>query len=207
MTVWTCGGAEHEGSGQTEGGRAERDQTEQTEGGQAACPPYTIREHYIDHVVRTAFQELDVGKLRELAEKDGSKGEAARAALEWRSRGAHLKKIEYIFLDGLVRKITFRKWDEAIVVWRFGISSAVEVRYVKASDTPMASLEAIDGQCNGEPAGNGAAKMQYNKKKTSGRNIRVMRRRGLDGRHERPVVYTDRSAATRDRSSALRASL
>jgi len=191
--VWTCGGgAEHEGSE-----RAERDQTEQTEGGQATCPPYTIREHYIDHVVRTAFQELDEAKLRELAERDGSKGKAARAALEWRSSAPDLKKIEYIFLDALVRKITFRKWDEAIVVWKFGVSSTVEVHYAKASDIPMAKLEIPDGRCNGGPAGNGAAVMHYNRKKTSGHNLQIVRKKGLDGRHERPVVYTNRSVAVR----------
>jgi len=182
--AWTCGGAEHE-----ERGRAESDRP--------ACPPYTIREHYIDHVVRTAFRELDAAKLREIAEGDGSKGRAARAALEWRSSDPDLKKIEYIFLDALVRKITFRRWSEAVVVWKFGVSSMVEVHYARPSDIPMAELEIPDGRCNGGPAGNGAAMVHCNRKKTSGHNLQVVRKRGLDGRPERPIVYTDRSVAAR----------
>ena len=116
--VWTCGGTK--------------------EG--ASCPPYVVFEKYIDRILRDAFEQLDEAELTEMASKRSAKGEMARTALAWKEKQPQLRQIEYIFLDALVEKITFNKWSEAVVSWKFGQKSRVPVRYDKASEIPNVEL-------------------------------------------------------------------
>ena len=55
--------------------------------------------------LRTAWAQLDWTALKRLADGDGLSAEAARFALDWRKEQRSLKKIEYIFLDALVKRL------------------------------------------------------------------------------------------------------
>lgn len=135
--AWTCGGGAEGGS---------------------KCPTFVILEKYIDRIVQNAYSRLAVDELQQLSNKRGVKGEAARAALAWRKRQPRIKRIEYNFLDALVERITFHKWGEAVVVWKFGQKSQVTVQYDKASEIPNVGLvETGDGfLANGKKVACGA---------------------------------------------------
>lgn len=118
-----------------------------------SCPPYVIHEKYIDRAVREAFEQLDETELTEQASKRGLRSKVAKTVLDWRRKHPHIKRIEYIFLDTLVEKITFNKWSEAVVVWKHGKKSRVPVRYAKPSETPNVEvIHTAEGfMANGEP--------------------------------------------------------
>jgi hypothetical protein len=136
--VWTCGGRK-DGEGSQSGKR----QTAKP------CPPYVVYAKYIDKALLEAYHILDLDKLEALAAKEGKRAEAARNALKWRRReprfapriGSGMKKIEYLFLDETVEKITFNKWSEAVIIWKFGVTSRIPVQYDKLSETPNIELE------------------------------------------------------------------
>jgi DNA invertase Pin-like site-specific DNA recombinase len=131
--VWTCGGRKDEG----DEGKLKRPTK--------PCPPYVVYTKYIDKALLEAYWKLDLDKLEALAAKDGKRAEAARATLKWRRRepriGFRMKKIEYLFLDETVEKITFNKWNEAVITWKFGVTSRIPVQYDKLSETPNIELE------------------------------------------------------------------
>ncbi|MGE4284764.1 MAG: recombinase family protein [Clostridia bacterium] len=138
--VWTCGG-EREGVLETDDFSLEETSSDKAEVIKTNCPHYAVKDKYIDHAVIAAFKELDREELQIRAVKNSANGRAAKAALDWQSK--ELTQIEYIFLDELVKSITFRmtsgkiRWDEIIVTWKFGMKSRVPVKYDKLADLPF----------------------------------------------------------------------
>lgn len=145
-SVWTCGGHHSE------------------DGFRTTCPPYVVHTKYIDRSVQEAYRKLDKGELETLAGKlskkaartkdkaDAAMLTATQAALRWKKAQPYLKKVEYLFLDELVETISFSKWSEAIITWKFGQISRIPVKYDKVSEIPNVELEYADGNytANGE---------------------------------------------------------
>ncbi|MEG2624214.1 MAG: recombinase family protein, partial [Clostridia bacterium] len=143
-SVWTCGGHISETCVKT------------------TCPPYVVNTKYIDCAVQEAYKKLDKEALEALAaeqckeaakervdapEEDASvaaKANAAQAALRWKEKQPWLQKVEYLFLDELVEKITLSEWREAVITWRFGLTSRVPIKYDKVSEIPNVELEHTD---------------------------------------------------------------
>jgi DNA invertase Pin-like site-specific DNA recombinase len=131
--AWTCGGHSDE-----DGASAKRGERQTVN---KSCPPYVIHAKYIDRALREAFRHLDMAALEAAAVKDGKRGTAAKAALRWKKKAHTLKKIEYLFLDEMVEWITFSKWSEAVITWKFGGSSRIPVQYEKVSEIPNVELK------------------------------------------------------------------
>ena len=127
--VWMC-----------KGYREEKD-ADKTEQKSTACPPFAIQGRYIDGIVRDAYEQLDMEKVNQTANGSGQYVEPAKAALEWKKKCKRLGGIEYSLLDALVEKITFAKWTEAVVMWKFGMKTRVNVKYDKVSEIPNVTLE------------------------------------------------------------------
>lgn len=135
-SVWTCGG--HPGN----------------ECVKATCPPYVVKTKYIDRAVLEAYRNLDQDALEALAVKANKKAglakadmamaDAAQAALRWKKTQPFMKKVEFLFLDELIEKITFSKWHECIITWKFGLISRILVKYDKVSEIPTAELTHTD---------------------------------------------------------------
>ncbi|MEA4974088.1 MAG: recombinase family protein [Candidatus Metalachnospira sp.] len=137
--VWTCGG-EREGVLETDKFSFEKE-SDKAEVIETSCPHYAIKETYIDRAVIEAFKGLDREELQIRAVKNSAPGRAAKAALDWQMK--ELTQVEYIFLDALVKSITFRmtsdkiRWNEIIVIWKFGMKSRVTIKYEKLADLPF----------------------------------------------------------------------
>lgn len=122
-------------------------------GDEAACPSFAIKEKYIDCAVREAYKLLDKEQLDQLSKGcDAKTANAANAALDWMRKQPRLQTIEYVILNELVENITFSKWSEAVIKWKFGLSSQVSIRYEKASEIPAVEIERTDEgyKANGE---------------------------------------------------------
>ena len=147
LSAWTCGGQQN------------------TEDVKAMCPTYVVHTKYVDRAVLDAYRMLDKPELEALAAKLSKKADAARkkkgdmseqgkkaiqmtdavqAALRWKTEQPRLKKVEYLFLDELVEKISYSKWDETVVTWKFGLVSRVPVKYDKVSEIPNVEMERTD---------------------------------------------------------------
>ncbi|MPM24663.1 hypothetical protein SDC9_71146 [bioreactor metagenome] len=134
LSAWTCSGRRDE------------------EGKTVSCPPYAIQAKYIDRAVLEAYEKLDRDKLEVLAVKlnrnnnlnDTDIADAVQAAFRWKDKQPSMKSVEYLFLDELVVSITFAKWNECVITWKFGIISRVPVKYEKVSDIPNVELEQRD---------------------------------------------------------------
>jgi DNA invertase Pin-like site-specific DNA recombinase len=130
--AWTCGGHSDDGASTEHG----EQQTVKKN-----CPAYVIQAKYIDRALREAFRHLDMAALEDTAAKGGKRGTAAKAALRWKKEAPTLKRIEYLFLDETVERITFSKWSEAVITWKFGGSSRIPVQYEKVSEIPNVELK------------------------------------------------------------------
>ena len=116
------------------------------------CPPYAVQTKYIDRSVLEAYRKLDGDQLEMLVVKLGKKNEpadfnmltAAQAALRWKENQPFMKKVEYLFLDELVERITYAKWNECVITWKFGSMSRIPVKYEKVSEIPNVELEHTD---------------------------------------------------------------
>ena len=138
LSAWTCGG--HKGVDKVG----------------VTCPPYVVHTKYIDRAVIEAYRKLDKGEFEILAAKltkkaaraneeaDAVMANAAQAAVRWKKVHPFLKKVEYLFLDELVETITFSKWNECVIVWKFGLTSRVPVKYDKVSEIPNVELTHTD---------------------------------------------------------------
>lgn len=130
LSAWTCGG--HKGE----------------EGMTFPCPPYVVHTKYIDRAVLEAYRKLDKSELETLAAKLNTKNGTddtimandVLAALRWKKTQPFLKTVEYLFLDELVEKITYDKWNECVVTWKIGLVSRVPVKYGKVSEIPNVEL-------------------------------------------------------------------
>lgn len=109
------------------------------------CAPFVLREQSVDQALRTAWAQLDWAALEKLAAGDSPDSDAARFALDWRKEQRSLKKIEYIFLDALIKRISFPQWEEAQIEWTFGQTSRIAMRYKKTSHHPGVKIECRDG--------------------------------------------------------------
>lgn len=137
LSAWTCSG--HKGANAT----------------RTFCPPYVVHTKYIDRAVLEAYRKLDTGELQTLAAKRGSAAatvNAAQAALRWKTQQPRMKKVEYLFLDELVERITYAKWNECVITWKFGLVSHILVQYDKVSEIPNIELTRTDEgyMANGE---------------------------------------------------------
>jgi len=146
--AWTCGG---------DGGVAKRrDVSETTDrrgrpGASARhavsttidrrCLPYAIGEKYVDRLVADAYAGLDVIGLMQIKAEEGEASEALRQAINMKKKQPKLKSVEYVFLDTLVKEITFKDWNTALVRWKFGMTSEIAIHYEKASDIPAVSFD------------------------------------------------------------------
>ncbi|MEG1013818.1 MAG: recombinase family protein [Clostridia bacterium] len=151
-SVWTCGGQRGE------------------DGVKVTCPPYVVHTKYINCAVLEAYRKLDKGELEtlfvNLSEKaarthtdaDTARANAAQAALRWKKAQPFIMKVEFLFLDELVETITFSKWDECVITWKFGQISRIPVKYDKVSEIPNVELTHTDEgyMANGEKVWAGA---------------------------------------------------
>lgn len=128
------------------------------EGRSVACPPFSIQAKTIDGIVRDAYARLDMAKIGKIAGENRKYAEAAQAALEWKKKRPRLRKASYALLDALVENISFARWTEGVVTWKFGIKTAVPVKYAKASEIPNVPLIKTDDgfELNGEAVRCGA---------------------------------------------------
>ncbi|MEG1571253.1 MAG: recombinase family protein [Clostridia bacterium] len=118
LSAWTCGGG-------AEGSK---------------CPYYSVQTKYVDRIVQEAYAHIDMERVRVLADNGGIEAEAAKALLEWKKRHPRLQRVEYIFLDALIEKITFINWNEAVVFWRFGEKAQLNITYDKIFEIPTVAL-------------------------------------------------------------------
>lgn len=173
-SVWMCGGADGK-----------------------SCMSYCIEEKYIDRLMMKAYAGLTAETLEPLTRKRNTDiAETAKAALAWKAREPKLKTVEYKLLDDLVEKITFSKWDEGVVKWKFGQSSTVHIDYDRVTDIPEIKIERTD---NGYMAG-GERLMSGNQALN-----RINRLKSVCGavrieadKNGRPRVYTRHSVAKTD---------
>lgn len=131
LSAWTCGGQKG-GNGTT-----------------TSCPPYVVHTKYIDRAVLEAYRKLDTSELETLVIKRGrghgaATVNAAQVALRWKTQQPRMKKVEYLFLDELVERITYAKWNECVITWKFGLVSRIPVQYDKVSEIPNVELEHTD---------------------------------------------------------------
>ncbi|MDO5136688.1 MAG: recombinase family protein, partial [Eubacteriales bacterium] len=107
---------------------------------QRECQQYYLYEAYLDQALREAYQSLDVEELRRFSKtfcKSRSVAAAsASSAISMREQTETLTKIEYFFLESLVKEITFPHWECLMVFWKWGRSSSIHLNYRKNRDIP-----------------------------------------------------------------------
>ena len=139
-SYWTCGGKG----------------PEVIRGKRTNCPPYYFYERMIDKGVWTCVDSINIGELQEKGANPDYGNLASGMLRVIQERTTKRKKnVEYAFLAEYVDSITFPKWDEMQIKWKFGMLSKAKLTYEKYYMYPFHELSIINGKycSNGKEIG------------------------------------------------------